>query len=80
MGFTEVIVQETLNPDGTLELDHKPNLSPGRVTLVLRPATEPLPPQASWWDYMQRARQRLEASGHHFLSEQEMSAWIEELR
>jgi hypothetical protein len=36
MSLTEIVVEGTLNPDGTLELDQKPNLSPGRVTVVLR--------------------------------------------
>jgi hypothetical protein len=40
MSLSEVAVQGTLKPDGTLELDHKPNLSPGRVTVVLRPVLE----------------------------------------
>ena len=31
-------------PDGSLELDHKPNLSPGRVKVVLRQESEPTPP------------------------------------
>jgi len=41
MSLTEIVVQGTLNPDGTLHLDEKPNLSPGRVTVVLRPASVP---------------------------------------
>jgi hypothetical protein len=31
MSRTEIVVQGTLNPDGTLELDRKPNPSPGRA-------------------------------------------------
>ena len=31
------IVQATLKPDGTLELDQKPNLPPGRVQVILQP-------------------------------------------
>jgi hypothetical protein len=35
----------------------------------------------SWWRYMQAARRELEACpGRHFMNEQEMAAWIEELR
>jgi hypothetical protein len=37
MSFTEVVVEGTLKPDGTLELDQKPSLPPGRVRVVLRP-------------------------------------------
>jgi hypothetical protein len=36
MSLNEVVVEGTLKPDGTLELDRKPNLSPGRVTVLLR--------------------------------------------
>src|SRR5437868_737722 len=42
MPLEELIVQGTLKPDGTLELDHRPNLAPGRVSVVLRPMP-PLP-------------------------------------
>jgi hypothetical protein len=80
MSFTEIIVQGTLNPDGTLELDQRPTMSPGRVTVVLRSQAESTPPPEDWWEYMQRARQELESSGQRFLNAQEMAAWIEELR
>ena len=36
MSLSEVVIEGTLKPDGTLELDQKPSLSPGRVTVVLR--------------------------------------------
>jgi hypothetical protein len=36
MSLGEVVMEGTLKPDGTLELDQKPNLSPGRVQVVLR--------------------------------------------
>jgi hypothetical protein len=46
MSLEEIIVQGTLKPDGTLELDQRPNLPPGRVSVVLRslpqlPANDP---------------------------------------
>jgi hypothetical protein len=37
MNLPEIVVAGTLKPDGTLELDQKPNLPAGRVTVVLRP-------------------------------------------
>jgi hypothetical protein len=37
MSVAEVVVDGTLNPDGTLELDRKPNLPPGRVTVRVQP-------------------------------------------
>ena len=56
MSRNEVVVEGTLKSDGTLQLDSKPNLSPGRVTVILRPAAEPAPTQEGWWPYMQRVR------------------------
>src|SRR5271167_3212433 len=38
MSLTEVVVEGTLKPDGTLELDQKPSLSPDRVKVILQPA------------------------------------------
>ena len=38
MSLTEFVVGGTLKSDGTLELDQKPNLIPGRVQVVLRQA------------------------------------------
>jgi hypothetical protein len=80
MSFNEVSIEGTLKPDGTLELDQKPNLSPGRVKVVLRTASEPPPPSEGWWQFMQRVRRELEASGPPFMNEDEMQAHIQWLR
>lgn len=37
MSLTETVIEGTLKPDGTLELDQKPNLPPGRVTVRMQP-------------------------------------------
>jgi hypothetical protein len=79
MSMTAVI-QGTLRPDGTLELDEKPNLPPGRVTVVLQPAPEPTQPAEGWWPYLQRVRAEREAAGYHFMNETEMQAHIQWLR
>ena len=79
MSLTEITVQGTLKPDGTLELDQKPNLSPGRVTVVLRQESEP-PTQEGWWPFMQNARKKMEEAGCHFMDEKEMQAHVEWLR
>ena len=42
-GWKETVTEGTLKPDGTLELDQKPNLPSGRVKLVLRQAASPQP-------------------------------------
>ncbi len=80
MSFSEVIVDGTIRPDGTLELDHKPNLSPGRVKVVLRQESELTPPQEGWWPCMQRIRAEREAAGYHFMKEAEMQAHLDWLR
>jgi hypothetical protein len=80
MSQTEIVVQGTLNPDGTLEFDKKPNMPPGRVTIVLRQESK-LSTQEGWWPYMQRVRAEREAAGYHFLNEAEMEAhmlWLRE--
>jgi hypothetical protein len=80
MSLGEVVLGGTLKPDGTVELDQKPNLAPGRVQVVLRPAEEPTATQEGWWPYMQRRRRELEESGAKFMNEAEMNAHIEWLR
>jgi hypothetical protein len=54
MSLTETVIEGTLHADGTLTLDEKPNLPPGRVKVVLR--QEPvlaLPADDPFWQRMQ---------------------------
>jgi hypothetical protein len=54
MSLIETVVEGTLQPDGTLVLDEKPNLPAGRVTVVLRQETElVLPKDDPFWQRMQ---------------------------
>jgi hypothetical protein len=39
MNPPDTVIEGTLKPDGMLELDEKPNLSPGRVQVTLHPLT-----------------------------------------
>ena len=80
MSQTEYVVQGTLNPDGTLELDQKPNLLPGRVTVVLRQETQSPTPKENWFQHLQRIRAEWEAAGYPFMDENETTAYIEWLR
>ena len=80
MSLSEIPMEGTLKPDGTLELDAKPSLVPGRVTVVLRQETEAPPPQEGWWPYLQRIRAEREAAGYPFMNEEEVNAHIEWLR
>lgn len=82
MSLSEVVIEGMLKPDGTLELDQKPNLSPGRVRVVVQPV-EPAAqsvPLESLWEFMQRTRRELEAAGSHFMNEEEVQAHIDWLR
>lgn len=50
----EISIEGTLSSDGTLQLDEKPNLQPGRITVVLRRGAEPRSPNDdSFWQRMQ---------------------------
>ena len=76
---TQVVVQGTLKPDGTLELDEKPNLPPGRVQLVMVPLPE-LPKDDPFWQRMQAIWDRQKARGHVPRSEAEVEAERRALR
>jgi hypothetical protein len=80
MSREEIILEGTLKPDGTLELDQKPNLSPGRVQVVLRQQFQPMPPKGDWLQHLQRIRAEREAAGYPFMNEEEMTAYIEWVR
>ena len=45
MSLNETLIDGTLNGDGTLQLDEKPNLPPGRVKVVLRREAEIVLPE-----------------------------------
>jgi hypothetical protein len=53
MSITETVIEGTIQADGTLVLDEKPNLPPGRVTLVVRQETRSEPPQLLGDDFFQ---------------------------
>jgi hypothetical protein len=54
MSLTETVIEGTLKPDGTLELDEKPKLPPGRVKVVLRQEADiVLPKDDPFWQRMQ---------------------------
>lgn len=79
MTATEIVVGGTLRPDGTLELDEKLALPPGRVTVTLRPSPQPTA-GGSWWQAMQDARKAMAAAGCPVMDDREMQAHIDWLR
>src|SRR5262245_19585875 len=81
MSPTQVEVHGLLQPDGTLILDEKPNLAPGRVKVVLQAVPQsPSKSSESLVEFVQRVRREAEARGERFMTDQEVTAWIEELR
>ncbi len=81
MKMNEIVVQGTLDADGTLRLDENPRLPAGRVTVVLRQEADvTTPAHEGWWPYMQRVRAEREAAGYHFMNEAEMDAHLLWLR
>ena len=67
-----IIVQGTLKPDGTLELDQKPNLSPGRVQVVVQPLLRPA--TRGLIEVMDEIRQSQRARGYQGRTPEEMQA------
>ena len=81
MKSMETVVEGTIQPDGTLVLDTKPNLPAGRVTVVLRQETEVLVPKDDpFWQRMQAMWDAQQALGHIPRSAEEVEAQQREMR
>jgi hypothetical protein len=64
MSLTETVIEGTLKPDGTLELDQKPNLSPGRVQVIVQPLLKPAPTRRGLVEVMDDIRASQRARGY----------------
>jgi hypothetical protein len=80
MSGSTVVARGVVKPNGTLELEGKPELPVGPVEVVVRPLPAASTTDEDWWQYLQRARRELEAMNYPFLKEDEVTPWIEELR
>ncbi len=80
MSLTETSIEGTIQFDGTLVLDERPKLPPGRVPVILRRKTESPPPQEDWFQFLLNARKRMEEAGCHFMDEKEVQEYMEWLR
>jgi hypothetical protein len=79
MARVSTVVEGTLKPDGTLELDEKINLPPGRVqVLVLQPV--PADPKDPFWERMEAIWAAQKARGHVPRSAEEIEAERHKLR
>ena len=79
MSLAEVVVEGTLQPDGSLDLDSKPELTAGRVRVSLQKLSTEMPAE-DWWQYMQRTRRELEQSNHPMMSDEEAQTCIDSMR
>jgi hypothetical protein len=69
-----VELQGTLQADGTLLLDEKPNLPPGRVRVTVQPVLDIT--QTDIWQYVERIWAEQRARGHVPRSKEEIDADI----
>jgi hypothetical protein len=76
MKLSAVIVRGTLKQDGTLELDEKPNLPPGRVQLVVQHLPEGAETRPGWWEVLQQIWKDQEARGYKGRSREEIDAEV----
>jgi hypothetical protein len=74
MSLAEATVEGTLKPDGTLDLDQKPNLSPGRVQVTVKPLVPSATGRRGLLEVMDEIRQSQRARGYHGRTPQEMQA------
>lgn len=63
MSLTEAVIKGTLNADGTIMLDQKPNLPAGRVQVIVQSLPE-LPEGDPFWDMMKSIWASQKARGH----------------
>ncbi len=61
---TSIIVQGTLKPDGTLDLDQKPSLAPGRVQVTVEILAPPVPARRGLIEVMDEIRESQRARGY----------------
>ena len=64
MSLTETVIEGTLKPDGTLELDEKPNVSPGRVQVIVQPLLKRVPTKRGLAEVMDDIRASQRARGY----------------
>src|SRR5262249_28067598 len=81
MAMPSLEVLGTVRVDGTLELDEKLNLPPGRVKVRVEATPEVgAKPAEGLVEFVDRIRHEMEAAGHKFRTKEEIDAEIEELR
>jgi len=79
MSTGPIVVQGTLNADGTLALDEKLDLPVGRVQVIVQPLPE-LPIDDPFWQRMRAAWERQRESGRQPRTREEIDAAVEAFR
>ncbi len=74
------MIRGTLNPDGTLQLESRPDLPAGPVEVVIRAIGHPSVSSEGWREFLPRSRTELQAAGSPFMTEREVQEHIEDLR
>jgi hypothetical protein len=74
MSSGTAIVEGTLNPDGSVQLDQMPNMTPGRVKVILQPASAITSPQRGLAEVIDEIRQGQQARGFQGRSAEEIDA------
>ena len=77
MNVTGEVIDGTLRQDGTLELDQKPSLVPGRVKVTLQPAQAGMPGRGLA-EVIDEIRQSQQARGFQGRSAEEIEAGLRE--
>lgn len=78
MNATAVTVQGVVKPDGTLEVAGPVSLPAGPVQVQVQPASPPT--QEDWWQFLQRCRAELEATGATFRRGVDIAGDIDRIR
>jgi hypothetical protein len=78
MSLDQVVIEGTLKPDGTLELDQKSSLLPGRVNVIVQPAPISPPQQRKLADVIDEIQRDQQARGFQSRSAEEIEAGLRE--
>jgi hypothetical protein len=79
MNAAAVVVEGTVQPDGTLEVTQKVDLPAGRVHVTVEPVAEPVQPDR-FWRMMESIWAAQLASGRPSRTREEIDAEVEALR
>ena len=80
MHLETFILKGEVGRDGKLRVELPSDVLPGPVEVTVRPLTTSDPAREDWFQFLLNARTRMEAGGCHFMNDEEVQAYVEELR